>query len=82
MPLEKELAYYDDARDALLSEHEGKFVLIVGESLAGVFDSSDTAYEHGLREFGNEPFLIKQVVRDEPPDSFPALHLGLLNADP
>ena len=32
--------------------------------------------------FGNNPFLIKQVLETEPSVRFPALSLGLLRAHP
>jgi hypothetical protein len=33
-----------------------------------------------LRRFGNSPFLIKQVVREEKVHQIPALSLGILHA--
>jgi hypothetical protein len=60
MALEKELETYK-AKLAELKEAEGKFVLIHGDTLAGVFDTYDDAIKQGYERFGLEPFLVKQV---------------------
>ncbi len=80
MALEKELAYYTRHRDDLLQHYENLFVLIRGEELIGVFSTEAEAYQAGVERFGNEPFLIKQVTRDEETEHIPALTLGLLHA--
>ena len=80
MALEEEIAYYTRHREDLLSKYEWKFVLIKGSELIGNFDNADTAYQEGLRRFGNSPFLIKQVVREEKVHQIPALSLGILHA--
>lgn len=78
MVLEEELAYFEENKPRLLAEHAGKYVLIRGRELAGTFDTEENAYVEGLRRFGNTPFLIKQVLLDEPAAHLPALSLGLL----
>jgi hypothetical protein len=51
----------------LLAEgHEGKFVLIKGESIVSLYDSWDAAREAGLRLFAQGPHLIQQVRANEP----------------
>lgn len=81
MPLfQDELAYYDQHRAELLSKYEWKFLLIKGSELMGTFDNAQQAYQEGLRQFGNAPFLIKQVLREEPVQQIPALSLGILHA--
>lgn len=83
MALEKELAYYAAHRNELLASHEGQFVLIRGERLGGAFTTDREAYEAGLSLFGNQPFLIRRVQReDEEVAHFPALVLGVLHARP
>ncbi len=83
MPLEKELAYFAAHREELLAAHEGQFVLIHGDQLAGTYTTDREAYEAGLKLFGNEPFLIRSVQREEAEVAhYPALVLGVLHAHP
>lgn len=79
--LEVELRYFESKKDELLRHHEGKFALVVGEELLGVFDGREEAYKAGLERRGNVPMLIKQVSSEEPTETLPALTLGLLRAD-
>jgi hypothetical protein len=61
MALEKELETYK-AKLQELKQNEGKFVLIQGDKLFGVFTSYEDAMKDGYRQFGpNTPFLVKQV---------------------
>ncbi len=78
--LEQELAYYNQHRADLLSKYEGKFLLIKGSELVGSFENAEAAYQEGLRRFGNTPFLIKQVLREERVEHIPALTLGIVHA--
>jgi len=80
MELERELEYFNTRREELISHYEGQFVLIKGDSLLGSFTTEAEAYEEGLKQLGNQPFLIKQVTKEEEIDRLPALVLGLLNA--
>lgn len=78
--LAEELGYYREQKAELLKSHEGKFALIKGRNLLGVFDSQDAAYAAGLQRLGNVPMLILRIQREEPRVSNPALHLGLVHA--
>jgi hypothetical protein len=80
MPLEKELEAFKKNLPEWSQTHGGKFVLVVGEELVGVYDDPETAYEIGIERFGNIPMLIKQVLPDEGTVFFPALMLGLTPA--
>ncbi|HUP61674.1 MAG TPA: hypothetical protein VNA69_14785 [Thermoanaerobaculia bacterium] len=60
--LETELRYFDEHRSELLREAAGKFALVKGEKLIGVFDSETAAIRHGYETLGNVPFLVKQVA--------------------
>jgi len=68
--LSKELKTYEENLPRLLGTHEGKFVLIHGEKIVGTFDSQMDAITCGYREFGNVPFLVKQVLKFDVPLSF------------
>jgi len=78
--LEEELKYYSQHRSEFLPKYEWKYLLIKGSDLLGAFDNAQDAYQEGLRRFGNVPFLIKQVLREERVEQIPALSLGLINA--
>ncbi|MFB6272799.1 MAG: hypothetical protein ABEL51_07910 [Salinibacter sp.] len=79
--LDDELGYFEAHKDELVEHYEGQFVLIKDNELIQAFSTEKEAYEAGIARFGNEPFLIKRVVReDEPVAHYPALSLGVLNA--
>ncbi len=82
MALEQELATFNKNLPDWLQTHEGKFVLVVGEELVGVFDNPQAAYEAGIQRFGNIAMLIREVRREDETAFFPALNLGLIHADP
>jgi hypothetical protein len=79
-PLAEELAFYESQKAELLMAHQGRFVLIRGAELVGVYDQRTEAYAEGLKRFGNTAFLIKQVLPEDPIDTIPALHFGLIRA--
>ena len=78
MVLEKEQELFNQLKGDLLEHHKGKFVLIYGSSLIGIWDSQKNAYLNGIEQFGNVPFLIKQVVTEDPTEIVPALFIGVL----
>jgi len=80
MELEKELEFFKSQYKELISHYKNQFVLIAGDKLLGSFTTDSEAYEAGLEQLGNQPFLIKKVIKDEDIDRAPALVLGLLNA--
>jgi hypothetical protein len=65
MALEKELATYQ-ANLPKLKDREGKWVLIQGERIVDTYSSYDDALKSGYKEFGLEPFLVKQILAIEP----------------
>ncbi len=69
-PLERELETYENKRQELLDTAEGKFVLIGGEEVLGVFEAEYDAVRQGYQRLGNVPFLVKQVVRVEVSQNF------------
>jgi len=81
MPLEKELEFFEKNLPSWLKEHKGKFALVQGSSLVGLYLSADEALAEGARLFGNGSFLIRQILETQPEASIPALTMGLLHAD-
>ena len=78
---QKELEYYRANKDDMLKHHENQFVVIKGNRFIGAFTTEQEAYEAGLKELGNVPFLIKRVTKEEEIVRFPALSIGIVNAD-
>jgi hypothetical protein len=65
MALEKEIETYH-AKLPEWKQHEGKFVLIKGDQVVDFFSSYDDALKAGYKEFGLEPFMVKQIASVEP----------------
>lgn len=78
--LKAEREYFDAQRAELLKDQKDKFLLIKGQRLVGTFTTFKEAYERGVSEFGQEPFLVKQLVEHEAREIQPALYLGLVGA--
>ena len=78
MSLEAELAFFASHKEQWLRDHEGRFVLIRGTDFS-FFDSDEEAYRAGIDKWGDEPILIKQILRDDLVEDSPALLYGLLN---
>ena len=79
--LERELEHYRRIEVDLLEHHEGKYTLIHGDELVGVFDHDKEAYADGIKRFGLSPFLIRLISKEKPRERYPALELGLLYAN-
>jgi len=62
--LEQEIATYNRLLPELLAQ-EGKYVLIKGAELAGVFDSYRDALAAGYQRFKLDSFLVKQITSAE-----------------
>jgi hypothetical protein len=58
--LDQEIETYRQQLPSLLLE-EGKFALIHGRELVGLFDSYQDALTAGYEKFGVQPFLVKQI---------------------
>lgn len=75
-----ELDAFARMRTKLLDTYEGKFALIHAETLAGAYESAENAYTAGVKAFGEEPFLVKQIVREDAVYTNHALANGLIHA--
>ena len=67
-------------KEELLKICLGKFAVFRGNEFLGTYDTMVAAYEAGISKWGNVEFLIKPILKEEKPEQFPALYLGLLNA--
>jgi hypothetical protein len=70
MILDAEIKTYEQNLDHLLATAEGKFVLIYDSRMIGIYDSKMDAIAAGYQQFGNVPFLVKQILRIEAPLNF------------
>jgi hypothetical protein len=75
--LEIEWRYFSDHRAAFFEQAPGKFALIKGDSLLGLFDSEASAIRHGYETLGNVPFLVKQITEVDIPLTFTSFDLGV-----
>ena len=75
--LDKELKTYDQHRDRLLGSAEGKFVLVKDDNVIGIYDSKMDAIAQGYQQFGNVPFLVKQILKIETPQNLVSNLLGV-----
>lgn len=80
--LEEELAFYEKNLENWLSLYPGKFVLVKGEELVGVYDSNEQALTAGASLFGLASYLIRCIEKSKEDIKLPALTLGLLYANP
>jgi hypothetical protein len=72
MALERELDTFGKQLLGLLQDpkNHGKFALVYGDAVYGLFDSVDDALAAGYERFSLEPFLVKHVVEHEEPRYF------------
>lgn len=64
-PLADELVTYRDRLRELLKD-EGRFVLIKGHEVIGIYESRGEALQQAVGRFRDAPALIKQIVAKEP----------------
>ncbi len=64
MPLEKELARFEEQLPELASQ-QGKFALVHGDDPIQVFTSYEDAVSAGYGKYKLEPFLVKQIMTVE-----------------
>ena len=60
MALEKEMETYR-AKLEELKAHEGKFVLIKGDTVVDFFETYEDAIKAGYQRFNLDPFLVKRI---------------------
>jgi len=68
--LDNEIAAFNGMREDLESKHMGRWVLVHGSKLEGVFDTFEAAAADAVKRFGRGPYLIRQV--GAPPVTLPA----------
>lgn len=75
--LEKEVETFKAKKKELLARAEGRFVLIKGDEVIGFFESQGDALQEGYKQFGREPFLVKEVLAVDIPLPFTSHLIGV-----
>jgi hypothetical protein len=66
-PIAKEWNFYRREVGRLLAQgQEGKWVLITGEEVIGIWETQEQAYEVALQKYLMQPVLIHRVLFQEP----------------
>ena len=60
--LKKEFEFFKKNQDKLVAEHDGKFVVISGEEVVGVYDSELEAYHDAQKEHVLGTFIIQHCI--------------------
>jgi hypothetical protein len=75
--LETEIHHFDEHRAELLRDAAGKFALVKGQRILGVFDTENAAIRHGYETLGNVAFLVKRITEVDIPLNFTSFNLGV-----
>ncbi len=70
--LDRELATFRRELPGLLANlaNVGRYVLVHGDNVLGLFSSFDDALAAGYERVGIEPFLVKEITEHEQPRYF------------
>ena len=63
--LEKEYAYYTKNKSQLIKQYKAKYIVIVGDSVDGSFNSAEEAYSYAANKYSVGSFLIQHCVENE-----------------
>jgi hypothetical protein len=72
MVLEREMETYRRELPSLL-DRQGKWVVIHGDKVIGVWDTCGDALQAAYEKCGLPPFLVKQIMEFERPGYFPRI---------
>jgi hypothetical protein len=68
--LEKEQNTFEQKLPELLKNNLGKFVLIKGDQVIGIYVAIDDALSIGYDKFKSEPFFVRQILAIQQPLNF------------
>jgi hypothetical protein len=69
-PFEREYETYEKHKPELLSKAKGKYVLIKGDEILGIFPRQFAAIDQGYKLLGRGPFFVKRIVEVEGPHNY------------
>ena len=76
-----ESAVFNDHIDEWRKTNMSQFVLIKGSSMIGFYDSLESAFTDGLKQFGLNDFFVKQIIPRETVNvSFVGRHIHFANS--
>ncbi len=62
--LDREFEYFMEHQQELASKYDGKYIVIVGDSVVGVYETNENAYEESLKNYKLGEFLIQECSPD------------------
>ena len=64
--LEQEIKIFEDNKAKLKEDYpSGGFVVIKGEKILGVWNDRQDALKAGIEEYGNVPFLVRDILEND-----------------
>ena len=63
--LEKEYTFFLSKRQSMPPNNENKFVVIVGENIAGIYDTISEALSESVKKYTLGTFLIQKISSNE-----------------
>jgi hypothetical protein len=69
-PFEREYKTYEKHQPELLSKAKGKYMLIKGDEILGIFPRQFAAINQGYKQLGRGPFFVKRIVEIEGPHNY------------
>ena len=79
--LDQEIKTYNNNIAEWLKTEFGKTVLIKGDEVIGFFNTNGEALSEGVKRFGLDSVLVRQIAPIQEEITIPALTLGILNAN-
>ena len=64
--LENEYKFYEDNKNNFINKYLNKYIVIKGDKVLGVFNSSEDAIKNAVQENELGTFLVQYVNEDEP----------------
>jgi hypothetical protein len=66
MLLKEEYQYYIAHRDELVAQYKGKFLVIMGNEVVGVYDNEIDAYIESVKKYELGTFMLRECLpKDE-----------------
>lgn len=62
--LDKEFNFFMEHKQELASKYDGKYIVIVGDCIVGVYDTNEDAYEESLKNYKLGEFFIQECSSD------------------
>ena len=63
--LDKEYEFYQKNKQDIISQHQDRYVVIVGEKIVGVYDRKEKAVVESVKKYKMGTFLVQHVAEQE-----------------